>query len=169
MICLMSKFNYSYIIRLLFFMVIFACLNACDRGKKVEENAQILHLTGLSPYRHEFSNSNGYNRIDYFFTQKADRLNPAFRKILYKAVLKEKAKLDSTYDLYSIYVYEKSKQLDENFSGTHDQIRGVYDNSLISYSRWRKNRLDIFYIIQKGNAVFDLLKNRTIKPPFEFD
>lgn len=151
-------------------MAISACLNACDRGKKADGNDQaILHLTALSPYNYEFSNANGYHRIDYFFVQTADRLNPTFRQHLYEAVINEKAKLDSTYDLCSIYVYEKSGQLNERFSGSQDQLRGVYDNALISYSRWQKNQLDIFYIIQQGNAVFDLLKNKAIEPPFEFD
>ena len=47
--------------------------------------------------------------------------------------------------------------------------RTVPASSLLSYTRWSGGQLDIFYIIESGRVVFDLLDNTPVSPPWEFE
>jgi hypothetical protein len=128
-----------------------------------------LRLIPLSPYQYEFSNQYGKNRIDYFFTKHDYQDNPGFREKLDNLIKKIKSKIDSKYNLYSIYVYKKTTTINENFSGDNNDLRGVYNNDLISYSRWNQGNIDIFYFIEDGKVVFDMIKNDRVSPSWEFD
>lgn len=150
---------------------IFFCaflLSSCDNPSPGVDK-ETIHLTSLSPYSYEFSNQYGKNRIDYFFTENDYQDNAGFREKLYNLIENVKNKVDFQYNLYSIYVYKKTTRLNENFSGGDHDLRGVYNNDLISYSRWNQGNIDIFYFIEDGKVVFDMIKNDQVSPTWEFD
>ena len=146
---------------------IFLLFSCDDISPGVDE--ETIHLMPLSPYKYEFSNQYGKNRIDYFFTDNDYQDDAGFREKLYNLVENIKNKVDFQYNLYSIYVYKKTTRLNENFLGDNNDLRGVYNNDLISYSRWNQGNIDIFYLIEDGKVVFDMIKNDPVSPSWEFD
>jgi hypothetical protein len=156
---IMKKFTIIFCVFLLF---------SCEKISS-GINEKPIHLTPLSPYQYEFSNQYGKNRIDYFFIENDYQDNAGFRKELYNSVKNVKDKVDTPYNLYSIYVYKKTNEINENFSGEDNDLRGVYNDDLISYSRWNQGNIDIFYFIEDGKVVFDILKNDRVSPSWEFD
>lgn len=144
--------------------VLFACGLAPTREK---EN---IRLIPLSPYSHEFTHQGKKCRIDYFFTAAGYREQKDFRESFYQAIKTVKSEDSSEYDLYSLYVYEETDKINENFAGDMNDLRdGGYDNYLMSYTRWNKDELDISYIIESGRVVFDMTKNEPVSPTWEFD
>lgn len=144
-------------------------LLACGQTSNPSADNKPMRLTPLPPYHHVFSNQSGNHRIDYFFVEGDRRRDARFREELQRLVKAEQSKAPPTDGFYSIYVYQKTAALNEGFTGGVDGLRGVYDGDLISYSRWNSSEMDIFYIIDQGNVVFDMLKNREVSPPWEFD
>lgn len=129
----------------------------------------MVNLTPLSPYEHEFISQDGKNRNNYFFTDPINWQDTQFRTELQKQLETIKAQSPADYTLFSIYVYKQTEELNEHFNGTVDSLRGSYDNDLISYARWNQGELDIFYLVDSGYVVFDMLKGSNISPPWEFD
>ncbi|MCU7918077.1 MAG: hypothetical protein KZQ95_06920 [Candidatus Thiodiazotropha sp. (ex Epidulcina cf. delphinae)] len=128
-----------------------------------------MQLKALSPNTYEFSNDTGKYRVDYFYLDTVYRADPGFREALRALVEKAHAKVPPAYDVSSIYVYRKTEMLNQDFSGNADALRGVYDNDLVSYSRWNQQAIDVFYLIDEGNVVFDLISNEAVSVPWEFD
>jgi hypothetical protein len=156
------------IIKIFTIILCISLLFSCDQISP-DVNREPIHLVPLSPYQYEFSNQYGKNRIDYFFIEKAYKDDEKFRQELYIILVKMKEKINSKYDLYSIYIYKKTAKINEKFSGDHNDLRGIYDNDLISYSRWNQGNVDIFYFIENGKVVFDMIKNDRVSPSWEFD
>jgi hypothetical protein len=63
----------------------------------------------------------------------------------------------------------RTAQLNAQFKGSADDLRGVYDKDLAAYARWTAGREDIVWLIDKGLVVYDLQTDRAQEPPFEFD
>jgi len=74
----------------------------------------------------------------------------------------------SEYFGYSIYVYEKTDIINESFTGGMVDLQRRYDEALISYTRWTDGTLDIFYYMESGNIVYDILEKEEVSPT-EFD
>ncbi len=132
-----------------------------------------VELLPLNPYQYSFRCEHylGNCRLDYFFSSRQDWQNEVFRKKLYKEVLQKSDKNIQHFRVYSLYVYERTKQLNEKFDGDFDKLRAVYNINLnlISYTRWSEGKMDIFYLIENGNVVYDVLENEEINPTWEFD
>jgi hypothetical protein len=158
------KLNKAYIATLAI-SILFSCDQISPNIKK-----EPINLVSLSPHTYEFSNQNGRNRIDYFFIEKDYDKDAKFRENLYNLLnKKQQVNATSDYNLYSIYVYKKTSKINEKFTGSSEDLRGVYDNNLISYSRWNKGNIDIFYFIEDGEVVFDMIKSERVSPSWEFD
>jgi hypothetical protein len=155
--------------RILSCIFIVSLLSSCDINPSTNWSAEKMRLYPLSPKHIEFSNDTGNYRIDYYYINGADISDIQFREKLREQVDKEHAKLPKAYDVSSIYIYQKTETLNENFAGNAEALRGVYDNDLVSYSRWNKQDGDVFYLIENGNVVFDMILNEEISTPWEFD
>ncbi|MET0029299.1 MAG: hypothetical protein ABW101_16840 [Candidatus Thiodiazotropha sp.] len=129
-----------------------------------------MQLHPLSPITYLFDSEAGTNRIDYFFIDSDNISDARFRDALQQQVEIAHTQLtDKNYDISSVYVYRRTSNLNHEFSGDAEALRGVFDNDIISYSRWNKGQLDIFYILDDGKVVFNLLTNESVDPPWEFD
>ncbi|MET0067183.1 MAG: hypothetical protein ABW076_12630 [Candidatus Thiodiazotropha sp.] len=142
---------------------------ACDSKTSPPWSAENMQLHPLSPFHHLFNSETGSNRIDYFFIDSDDISDPRFRETLKNRVTAAHAELPEPYDISSIYIYRRTANLNQDYSGDADSLRGVYDEDLVSYSRWNQGLLDIFYLIDEGNVVFNLLEDQPVEPPWEFD
>jgi len=158
---IMSILNYIMLFTLCITMY------ACD-SDTAEKN--MIKLTPLSPYQYEFTTQNfEKNAINYFFSERKKWQNQSYRKELEKNIKAIALKKSEKYRFFSVYVYAYTKQLNENFEGDYNLLKGTYDADLISYTRWKQGKLDIFYFIDSGNVVFDILKNTKTSPVWEFD
>ncbi len=128
-----------------------------------------MEIIPLSPYQHEFPGHYGASRSDYFLTSPGDWRDAGYRARLDEMLRKTAGDTPKNVDLYSLYLYKKTASLNETFSGDADALRGVHDEDLISYVRWLRGDLDIFYLIENGDVVYDLLANEPVTPPWEFD
>lgn len=148
-------------------------LVACDNTSPTapEEQNSPVKLIPLSPYELSFRCDHGLGncRTSYFFAPRQHWKNPAFRKKLLKEVLQKPAKDIQKLSFYSLYVYEKTKELNTNFKGNADALSGTYRSNLMSYSHWKEGKMDMFYLIKDGNIVYDILEDRVIKATWEFD
>jgi len=116
-----------------------------------------------------FSGQAGKSRNDYYFVFNNKHGSGDIKVTLNKLVKAAKTKNVLAYANYSIYVYEKTDNINETFTGNMDDIRGVYDDALISYARWTKGKLDVFYYIESGSVVYDIFERRVVSPRWEFD
>ncbi len=131
-----------------------------------------VEIKALSPYHYEFKDNmdtSALNRSDYYFTEHKFTAEKDFVKKLYDAVKNAAAKDVVKFKNYSVYVYEKTDKLNENFKGTKDNLHGVYDSSLVSYSRFVSGKMDIFYGIKDGKVVYDIMEFKEVSPSWEFD
>ncbi len=130
-------------------------------------------LHPLSPYTHEFKDKAPgkytMDRADFFYTDAEKYLSEGEQKQLFDVVKTQKDKITSNYNALSIYVYKATDKLNPTYKGSFEDIKGVYDNDLLSYTRWMNGKMDIFYIIKDGNVVYDMAENKDVKPPFEFN
>lgn len=128
-----------------------------------------MELTPLSPYKHTFSGQYGNSRADYFFSSRGDWRDAGYRARLVDLVRNTAGDAPKDFDSYSLYVYEKTATLNAGFDGDADALRGVHDADLISFTRWTRGKMDIFYLIEDGDVVYDVLEDEAINPPWEFD
>ncbi len=149
-------------------VLIFSLLSACDLNPPSTVGKLEMKLTPLSPFSYEFSGQAGKSRNDYYFTP-VQRDDPTIKETIGNLVKAAMEKSSTDYERYSIYVYEQTDMLNGNYAGSADDLRGVYDNNLISYARWNKGALDVFYYIESGNVVYDLLNQKPVSPSWEFD
>jgi hypothetical protein len=146
-----------------------ALLAACDANREPAGRNEPMHLVPLSPYCAESASPAGAHRSDYFLVERGHRADPGFRAALRRLVESAREGDISRYALYSVYVYERSERLNESFRGSADDLRGVYDGDLLGYARWHEGELDVFYLIESGRVVYDLLKDEPVSPAWEFD
>ena len=142
---------------------------ACGANREGAEPKEPMHLIPLSPYHAELAGPTGPGRSLYFFVERGHRGDEGFRDALRRLVESAREGDISRYALYSIYVYERSEQVNEAFRGSADDLRGVHDQDLLGYARWNRGEVDVFYVIESGRVVFDLLANEPVSPSWEFD
>ncbi|MET0090131.1 MAG: hypothetical protein ABW068_08970 [Candidatus Thiodiazotropha sp.] len=147
-------------------------LASCESNTLPPWSAESMQLHPLSPITYLFDSEAGTNRIDYFFID-SDYISISdarFRAALQKLAETAHSNLtEKNYGISSIYVYRRTSKLNHEFSGDAEALRGVFDNDIVSYSRWNKGQLDIFYLLDDGKVVFNLLTNESVDPPWEFD
>ncbi len=158
-----------YPVLLPFLCLLLACETETQTPSTPLSGKIMLNLKPLSPYTHEFTTQNNKNRNNYFFSNPINWQDILFRTELQKQLEAIKAQSPRGYVLFSVYVYNHTDVLNAHFNGTADSLSGIYDNDLISYARWNQDKLDIFYLIDSGNVVYDMLKKRNVSPPWEFD
>ena len=126
-------------------------------------------LIPLSPYERTFSSKRyGKVGIAYFFvTKRGDWHDSAYRKKLLKSVRQKAGKRPENYDLYSLYIYEKTEKLNKSFHGNADELHGIYDAHLVAFVRWHHAKPDLFYLLLDGNVVYDIVEDIALS--WEFD
>ena len=160
----------NYILLFILHFSIYACNSDTPETLTSTSEITMINLTPLSPYQYEFTTQEvEKNAINYFFTERKNWQNKSFRKELEKNIENIQLKVSGNYMLFSVYVYARTKILNKRFKGDSNSLKGVHDDDLISYARWKQGKLDIFYLIDSGNVVFDVLKNTTVSPAWEFD
>lgn len=70
--------------------------------------------------------------------------------------------------VHSIYVYRATGDIGKQFTGSADILRGQHARQLLSFTRWTGEQLDIFYLIDDGAVVYDLLEDKPVSPNWEF-
>lgn len=126
-------------------------------------------LQPLSPRTYAFVSPQGAACNHYFFVDKPRPDQAAFREALRQNIEAAHDRVSKQQALYSVYVYERNAQLNPIFAGDAAALRGVHDNALLAYARWRHGVLDIFWLMEQGEVVFDVLTNKPVIPTFEFD
>lgn len=150
--------------------LLLAChLIACDSVSTPEKGGNTTRLMPLSPRSQTFSNDQGTSRIDYFHADGNRPTDAAARVELRARVEKIHAGIAPGWRTHSIYVYQRTATLNDHFTGNADDLRGVHDEDLICYCRWNRQGPDVFYLIESGYVVFDMLTDKPVSPPWEFD
>jgi len=110
----------------------------------------------------------GERRIGFFYTNFANEPNEAHRTELKELIAKEKEKIKGDFNLISFYVYKKTDVLNNSFKGDKTLLRS-HKKDLRVYVRWVKEKMDTFFIIEDNNVVYDLIENKKVSPPYEFE
>jgi hypothetical protein len=131
--------------------------------------AMILRLQPLSPDRHEFTGPAGLSLNRYFTLAPGLRQTAGFGQRLRAQMETARDTTEPAHALQSVYVEEQNVTLNGGYTGNADSLRGVHDASLVAYARWTGGTHDLCDLIEDGMVVYDLLLNRPVKPPFEFD
>ncbi|MFV0306099.1 MAG: hypothetical protein ACK5IC_11540 [Moheibacter sp.] len=129
-------------------------------------NGNNFELKPLSPYSHMFKGRNNMeNRIDYYYLNKLPSNDVQFYQQLKDSVfLLAEKRYD--FNLYSIYIYKETDELNEKFNKQKLWLDG-HNKDLIAYIRFNNGENDIFYIIQNEIVIFDNVKNEKVY--FEFE
>lgn len=147
--------------------VTFFC--GCQQTATDSAAASPAQLQPLSPYVHRFDTPDGKGRNDYYFVPDPRQLDTRFRRRL-RELVEAAEKFADTSDsaVHSIYVYRATNGIGEQFRGTPEALRGDHAGQLVSFTRWSGKRLDMFYLIDKGQVVFDVLDDKPVSPAWEF-
>lgn len=133
----------------------------------IQNKSQDFQLIALSPITYVFKAGENKNRIDYFYAEGNVLYNSSEYEILKKKVDEKTAHINlQNYNLYSIYIYKKTDILNNQYKGGKQNLDG-HNQDLIAYVRYSQGKPDIFYIIEKGNVVYDELSGK--EENFEFD
>jgi len=143
-------------------IILFTLFVACIQNKSED-----LQLVALSPKTYEFKAGENKNRIDYFFAEGNFSYNTSEYENL-RNTINEKIK-DVTikeYHLYSVYIYKETSIINKEYKNGREGLDG-HNEDLLAYLRYSEGKMDIFYIINKGNVVYDKLSGK--EESFEFD
>lgn len=138
-------------------------LFSCNTNKKMQN----IKIEPLSPYHYEFRDSdNNLDKIDYYFLKGDFQVNDNLKKELQDFITNYSKTNTKTYAYNSLYIYKETEELNNDYKGDKSSFDGL-NKELIAYVRFNNNQLDIFYILEEGNVVFDLIKNQETN--FEFE
>ena len=151
------KSNFQILSIILIFLV------SCNKNK----NTQNSKIHPLSPYHYDFKdNDENLNNINYYFLSGNFEIDENLKTHL-KDFIDDYGKDEKTIYAYnSVYIYKETNILNRKFKDDKSSFDG-HNKDLIAFARFNKNELDIFYILEEGNVVFDLLKNENVT--FEFE
>lgn len=143
-------------------IILFTLFVACIQNKSED-----LQLVALSPKTYEFKAGENKNRIDYFYAEGNFSYNTSEYENL-KNKIDEKIKDANLkdYHLYSVYIYKETSIINEEYKNGREDLDG-HNEDLLAYLRYSEGKMDIFYIIDKGNVVYDKLSGK--EESFEFD
>ena len=149
-------------------LVVLLCC-ACQQTVGNGTDTLPTQLQPLTPFVYRFDTPDGKARNNYYFIPTPRQLDAPFRRRLHELV-EAAAKSADTDDsaIHSIYVYRATQGIGAQFQGNHDALRGNHAEQLLSFARWSGGRLDMFYLIDKGQVIFDLLEDKPISPAWEF-
>lgn len=133
----------------------------------IQNKSEDFQLVALSPITYEFKAGENKNRIDYFYVEGNFSYDNADYERLKKKIDEKTSTIDTkNYQLYSVYIYRKTEVLNQQYKEGKEGLDG-HNQDLIAYIRYEKGNRDIFYIIEKGNVVYDVLSNK--EEDFEFE
>lgn len=143
-------------------IILFTLFVACIQNKSED-----LQLVALSPKTYEFKAGENKNRIDYFFAEGNFSNNTSeYENLRNKIDEKIKDVNVKEYHLYSIYIYKETSIINKEYKNGREGLDG-HNKDLLAYLRYSEGKMDIFYIIDKGNVVYDKLSGK--EESFEFD
>jgi hypothetical protein len=149
------------------FLVFCLSLFACDLRSDASVN-QNLALKELHPFRHEFMGGlekTNLDEIRYYYLEGEYKINEDFKKKIKTIALAKIGVIDKKYEFSSIQIYQKNKTINENFRSNKD-ISSSHNKYLVAFIRFNRAKMDIFYLLEDGNVIFDLVENRS--EDFEF-
>lgn len=143
-------------------IILFILFVACIQNKSED-----LQLVALSPKTYEFKAGENKNRIDYFFAEGNFSYNTSeYENLRNKIDEKIKDVNVKEYHLYSVYIYKETSTINKEYKNGREGLDG-HNKDLLAYLRYSEGKMDIFYIIDKGNVVYDKLSGK--EESFEFD
>lgn len=155
-----------------FFILMILLTGACKSDTK---SIQKVKITSLHPYSYTFQSLQdadsvkSLNKIYFFSANLSNQPDEDQKKQLYDLVISEKKKIKGHYRLLSIYIYKINKELNENYKSDQNSLLSAHKADRTAYVRWENDKMDIFYILENGNVVYDILEKKEISPPYEFD
>lgn len=133
----------------------------------IQNKSEDLQLVALSPKTYEFKAGENKNRIDYFFAEGNFSYNTSeYENLRNKIDEKIKDVNVKEYHLYSVYIYKETSTINKEYKNGREGLDG-HNKDLLAYLRYSEGKMDIFYIIDKGNVVYDKLSGK--EESFEFD
>lgn len=143
-------------------IILFTLFVACIQNKSED-----LQLVALSPKTYEFKAGENKNRIDYFFAEGNFSYNTSEYENLRNEIDKKTKDVNvKDYHLYSVYIYKETSIINKEYKNGREGLDG-HNEDLLAYLRYSEGKMDIFYIIDKGNVVYDKLSGK--EESFEFD
>lgn len=135
---------------------------ACIQKKKEDFN-----LVKLPPNSYTFKVNDKANRIDYFYAEGSFSYDLEDYKKLQNMINEKSKELSlNDYKFCSVYIYNKTNTLNDNYSNGKEGLDG-HNKDLIAFIRYDNGKQDIFYILKDGNVIYDLQTGK--ESDFEFD
>lgn len=144
----------------MFILTVIPILLGCTRVKPS------FNIHPLPPFRYEFKDNKGRtNEIRYFYLDGDFDYNKDAYNTLKVAILPSE-QIDTAIYLSSVYIYHKTAELNGSYNQGRASLDG-HSEDLVAYVRYRDRQPDIFYIIRKGNVVFDNIGQDKMNFPFD--
>ncbi|SKB91589.1 hypothetical protein SAMN05660841_03065 [Sphingobacterium nematocida] len=139
-------------------LIIISCNSNCQEEKNIK-------IEPLHPVHFEFIDSeDNLCNIDYFFLEGDFQINDDLKNKLKDFITNYSN--NKMYAFNSVYIYKETEVLNKEYRGDESSFDG-FNTDLIAYVRFRNNEPDIFYILEKGSVVFDLIADKEVD--FEFE
>ncbi|MGJ1263869.1 hypothetical protein [Sphingobacterium spiritivorum] len=144
------------------FLLLFVVITGCAAQKKGD-----FELKDLVSAGYEFEKEGNTNRIDYLYADGDFSYRPEEYKLLKRKAEEKKAGLSrKEYALHSLYIYKKTDIINQHYGEGKEGLDG-HNRDLIAYIRYNANKMDICYIIEEGNVVYDVVTDQ--RENFEFE
>jgi hypothetical protein len=151
------KSNFQILSIILIFLV------SCNKNK----NTQNSKIHPLSPYHYKFNDTDdNLNNINYYFLSGTFEIDENLKKLLKDFIDDYSKNENDNYAYNSVYIYKETNFLNENYKGDKSSFDGR-NKELIAYVRFNYKEIDIFYLLDQGNVIFDFVKNKEVD--FEFE
>ncbi|MGJ1430080.1 hypothetical protein ACR79M_00400 [Sphingobacterium spiritivorum] len=143
-------------------LLLFVVITGCVAQKKGD-----FELKELVSGGYEFEKEGNTNRIDYLYAEGDFSYRPEEYKLLkHKAEEKKAALTNKKYTLHSLYIYKKTDIINQHYGKGKEGLDG-HNRDLIAYVRYSGDKMDICYIIEEGNVIYDVLTDQ--REDFEFE
>lgn len=153
----------GYIKRSVFTTAILMIVSCNSNYRKVKN----IKIESLHPNHYEFMDSKGnLCNIDYFFLKGDFQVNDDLKSKLKDFISAYNHNHNKMYAFNSVYIYKETEELNKEYRGDKNSFDGFIAD-LIVYVRFRNNEPDIFYILEKGNVVFDQIADKEVDFDFE--
>lgn len=145
-------------------LVLALLVTACQRESVQPSDVRLVAVPHSAD---ELEAPQGRARVEALVTRWPKRPTEEARQVMRRSLEGHAVTDAGHWPLRSVYVFRRSETLTELDPRSPLELKRDALLEVVAFARWSDGVLDLSLLVDEGDAVFDLLEDRPIDPPFE--